>query len=95
MDKLISSSMARINFPEIINRVVYTKSRIIIKRHGKALVAVVSIDDLKKLEDWEDERDSRLLADAVESSKGTVPLSQVIEDYKQAHKVTLKARKHD
>lgn len=90
MNKSISSSSARVNFPEIINQVVYTKERIVIKRRGKAVVALVSIDDLKNLEDWEDQRDSRLLAEAVKASKGTISLSKVIEDYQQKHKINLK-----
>jgi prevent-host-death family protein len=90
MNKSISSSLARENFPEMINQVVYTKERIIIKRRGKAVVALVSIEDLKSLEDWEDQRDSCLLSEAVKASKGTFPLSKVIEDYQGKHKVTLK-----
>ncbi|MBC7545098.1 MAG: type II toxin-antitoxin system Phd/YefM family antitoxin [Candidatus Sericytochromatia bacterium] len=46
----ISAGDAREQFAEIINQVGYSKERIVVTRHGKDIVAVVPIEDLKRLE---------------------------------------------
>ena len=40
---------ARENFSELINQAAYGNERIILTRRGKALVAVVSLEDLQRL----------------------------------------------
>ncbi len=40
---------ARENFSELINKAAYGNERILLTRRGKALVAVVSLNDLDKL----------------------------------------------
>lgn len=89
MKKAISSSEAREQFPEILNQVTYAKDRFIIKKRGKAVAAVVAMEDLVALEAYEDERDSRLLEFAINASKGTIPFTQVIEQYQKKHTVSL------
>lgn len=44
---------ARENFSELINQAAYGNQRIILTRRGKALVAVVSLEDLARLKDLE------------------------------------------
>lgn len=44
---------ARENFSELINQAAYGNQRIILTRRGKALVAVVSLEDLTRLKDLE------------------------------------------
>jgi prevent-host-death family protein len=51
---VISASDARANFQEIINRVEYGGERILIQRHGKTAVAVIGLEDLKRLQALED-----------------------------------------
>ncbi|MFQ5594360.1 MAG: hypothetical protein ACE5HA_09445 [Anaerolineae bacterium] len=53
------------------------------------MMALVSIEDLRRLEDFEDARDSELLRRAKAASKGTVPLDQVIAEYEREHKLKL------
>ncbi|MEP0914571.1 type II toxin-antitoxin system Phd/YefM family antitoxin [Leptolyngbya sp. GB1-A1] len=43
----ISTVEARNQFADLINRVAYGKERVILTRRGKALVAVVPLDDLR------------------------------------------------
>jgi prevent-host-death family protein len=42
----LSTVEARSQFAELINRVAYGKERVILTRRGKALVAVVPLEDL-------------------------------------------------
>ena len=44
-------TQARAELAELINRVVYGGERVVVTRHGKPLVALVSADDLRRLEE--------------------------------------------
>ncbi|MFE9120251.1 type II toxin-antitoxin system Phd/YefM family antitoxin [Streptomyces sp. NPDC007172] len=46
----IPVTQARAELAELINRVVYGGERVVVTRHGKPLVALVSAADLEKLE---------------------------------------------
>ena len=52
---------ARQGFADTINRAAYGKERVVVRRRGKEIAAVVPIDDLRLLEELEDRID---LADA-------------------------------
>ena len=45
----ISVTQARAEFADLINRVVYGGERVVVTRHGKPLVALVSAADLERL----------------------------------------------
>lgn len=47
----IPVTQARAELADLINRVVYGGERVVVTRHGKPLVALVSADDLRRLED--------------------------------------------
>jgi prevent-host-death family protein len=47
----IPVTQARAELAELINRVVYGGERVVVTRHGKPLVALVSADDLRRLEE--------------------------------------------
>ncbi|WSV71726.1 type II toxin-antitoxin system Phd/YefM family antitoxin [Streptomyces sp. NBC_01012] len=49
----IPVTQARADLAELINRVVYGGERVVVTRHGKPLVALVSAADLQRLEDDE------------------------------------------
>jgi len=49
MARNISIEQAENKFSEIITRTAYSGDRFIIKRRGEPIAAIVSIDDLKKL----------------------------------------------
>jgi prevent-host-death family protein len=82
----ISTVEAREQFSEIVNRAAYSKERVILTRRGKALAAIVPIEDVKLIEEMEDRRDLKkaraALAEARE--KGSVPLDKVIADLELA-----------
>ncbi|MEU5391389.1 type II toxin-antitoxin system Phd/YefM family antitoxin [Streptomyces tibetensis] len=56
----IPVTQARAELADLINRVVYAGERVVVTRHGKPLVALVSADDLRRLEEGQE------LAEAVE-----------------------------
>ncbi|MEU0909841.1 type II toxin-antitoxin system Phd/YefM family antitoxin [Streptomyces althioticus] len=49
----IPVTQARAELADLINRVVYGGERVVVTRHGKPLVALVSADDLRRLEEAE------------------------------------------
>ena len=82
VDEAISMSAAdaRENLAEVINRVAFGDERIVLTRHGKALVAMVPLDDLEALDRFQDYLDAQLADEAWEEyqREGGVPI-EVIE----------------
>jgi prevent-host-death family protein len=78
----IDASMARDSMSDTINRVSYGKERIVIRRHGKELAALVPIEDLRFLEELEDRLDLEdaraALAEA--EKEGTIPWEKIKKD---------------
>ena len=72
-------SDARNNLPELLNRVGFGQERILIERHGKPIAAIVSLEDLKRLEALEDAVDSAELRKAVAENSGFVALESIID----------------
>lgn len=50
MSKTISVAEAKRRFSELMSRVVYAGERFVIERKGKPMIAVVGVEDLKRLE---------------------------------------------
>ncbi len=63
----VSTSEARKDFAEIINKVAYGKEPVIIGRRGKELAAVIPMRDLRLLERLIEEEEDRL--DVAEASR--------------------------
>jgi len=80
---VVSAAEARTLFGELMARVSYGGERIIVKRRGKPLVAMISIEDLRRLEAMEDARDAELLKLAKETSEGYVPFQAVLDQYEE------------
>lgn len=55
----LSISEARETFAEIVNRVAYQGERVVLHRHGKAVAALVSAADLKRLAELDNARPVR------------------------------------
>ncbi|MFF3765457.1 type II toxin-antitoxin system Phd/YefM family antitoxin [Streptomyces sp. NPDC001922] len=58
----IPVTQARAELAELINRVVYGGERVVVTRHGKPLVALVSAADLQQLEEAESAPDDRVIS---------------------------------
>ena len=70
----ITTVKARNDFSTLINRAAFGKERIVLTRRGKEIVAVIPIEDMKRLEEIEERLD---VAEAVKAlkeakKKGTV-----------------------
>ncbi|CAM5712825.1 putative Antitoxin RelB [Streptomyces afghaniensis 772] len=50
----IPVTQARAELADLINRVVYGGERVVVTRHGKPLVALVSADDLRRLDETQE-----------------------------------------
>ncbi|NEY35482.1 type II toxin-antitoxin system prevent-host-death family antitoxin [Streptomyces sp. PRKS01-65] len=55
----IPVTQARAELADLINRVVYGGERVVVTRHGKPLVALVSADDLERLEELRESERTR------------------------------------
>jgi prevent-host-death family protein len=78
----LPSSKAREGFADTINRVAFGKERVVLLRRGKEMAAVVSMDDLRLLEDWEDRIDlaEARAALAETKKKGAKPLDTILKE---------------
>jgi prevent-host-death family protein len=72
----MTTTEARKDFSDALNRVAYKGERIEIRRRGKTVAAIVPFDDLKLIEELEDKI---LLADMKKSEKdrGGITLAQL------------------
>ena len=83
MTVAVNASEARTLFGELMARVSYGGERIIVKRRGKPLVALISVEELRRLEALEDARDAELLRLAKETNEGYVPFQAVLDQYEE------------
>lgn len=69
----VEATELRRSLSEKLNQVAYAKERVIITRHGKAVAALVPIEDAQLLEELEDRID---LEEA--EAQGTIPFDQAV-----------------
>ncbi len=75
MPRSYSTSTARVQFADIVNRAEYAGERTIVHRRKKPVAAVVPIEDLELIEQYEDELDRRLIRKA--RKERSIPWEQV------------------
>jgi prevent-host-death family protein len=75
----LSTSQLREELSEALNRVAYRGERIVLRRHGKDVAALVPMDDLARLEEMEDRADNAAADAALKEIErtGTVAWQQV------------------
>lgn len=75
----LSTSQLREELSEALNRVAYKGERIVLRRHGKDVAALVPMDDLARLEEMEDRADNAAADAALKEIErtGTVAWEQV------------------
>jgi prevent-host-death family protein len=78
--QVISTTEARADFSEIVNRVAYTGERIVLERRGKHVGALVSVEDLELLEKIEDKMDLREARKRLAHPEGRVRWQKVKTD---------------
>ena len=57
MDGMVSAVQVRKRLAEVIDRAAFGKERVILARRGKAVAAIVSLEDLELLDALEDKMD--------------------------------------
>ncbi|MCS6844739.1 MAG: type II toxin-antitoxin system prevent-host-death family antitoxin [Caldilineales bacterium] len=57
--KIVSVKEARAQFSELMAKVAHGAERVIVQRRGRPWVALISVEDLRKLETMEDEVEAR------------------------------------
>lgn len=73
---LISVSDAKVSFSKFVNRVAYGKERLVITSRGQPKAALVSMEDLERLEGLEDAQAAREGLTAYRAGE-TVPWGEV------------------
>ena len=70
---------ARRSLADLINKVAYGKERILLGRRGRAVVAIIPVEDFRMLEAMEDRIDLEIARKALAADRGkrTIPLSEV------------------
>ncbi|WP_217242039.1 type II toxin-antitoxin system Phd/YefM family antitoxin [Streptomyces sp. AC555_RSS877] len=58
----IPVTQARAELADLINRVVYGGERVVVTRHGKPLVALVSAADLERLEELQEPAEEHVVS---------------------------------
>jgi len=58
----IPVTQARAELADLINRVVYGGERVVVTRHGKPLVALVSAADLARLEELQEPAEDQVIS---------------------------------
>jgi prevent-host-death family protein len=58
----IPVTQARAELADLINRVVYGGERVVVTRHGKPLVALVSAADLERLEQLQEPAEEQVIS---------------------------------
>ena len=78
---------AKNRFSDVLRRAEYGGERVVVERHGKPVAAIVSTDDLRRLEATDDAADLRDAHAALAEAKaaGTVPLEMVLRKYGLNH----------
>ncbi len=79
MAKKLSTSKARQEFADIVNRAAYGGERVVLHRHKKPVAAVIPIEDLELIERMEDEIDIVAARKALKE-KGRIHLSKLKAD---------------
>src|SRR5215510_2823150 len=78
---------AKNRFSDVLRRAEYGGERVIVERHGKPVAAIVSTDDLRRLETADNAADLRdaQVALSEATQEGTVPLETVLRKYGLDH----------
>jgi prevent-host-death family protein len=71
----LEMTQARNHFSETVNQVAFGKERVLVTRHGKALVALVPVEDLELIEAMEDRIDVEKTRAALEEVKAPGAIS--------------------
>jgi PHD/YefM family antitoxin component YafN of YafNO toxin-antitoxin module len=79
----LTANQLRDNVDNALNRVVVDGERLVLRRNGRKVAAIIPIEDLKVLEAWEDRRDAeeaeKALKEFQESGQEAIPYEKIRE----------------
>ncbi len=73
----MTAAEARKNFADIINRVAYGNETVVLTRRGEEVAAIVSIDEMKLLQQIEDRMDIAEARKALEEPGENIPAEKL------------------
>ena len=80
MTEKMTTTKARSNFADLVNRATYGKERVLINRHGRPVAAIVPLEDVELLERIEDKIDIALARKVMAESEGTIPWEEAAKE---------------
>ena len=85
---------AKNRFSDLLRRAEHGRERVVVHRHGKPVAAIVSTDDLRRLEALEDAEDVADAAAALKEAraKGTTALDVVLRRHGLEHLLSAAPR---
>lgn len=72
---------ARDHLGEIVSKAEHAHERTVLTRHGKAVAAVISLEDLRELEAAEDEADLAAARESLSSAQPRIPHAEVLAEF--------------
>lgn len=92
----IASSEARAQWSNLINRVARRQTRVIVEKSGIPVAAIVSADDLERLQDLDRRRAERFrILDEIGDAFKDVPDQELVGEISRALTEVRAARQHD
>ena len=76
----VGLKQAKAGLSELVNRAAYGRERILITSRGKAKAALISVDDLCRLEKMELQAESDLLRRAIREETEFVPVEDLVHE---------------
>ncbi len=82
MTTTLTTVEAREKFAELINRVTLQHERVVLTRRGKAIAAVIPLEDLQFIQDLQDKQDLDEASNALKEAReqGTYTLEQLQDE---------------
>ena len=89
MSKSVSVAEAKNNFSDLLNRVIYRRERIIVSKHGKPVGALISTQDLERLEELEKQQALARVKEIKKRTKKYYTLEETRRAYEKKSGVNL------
>jgi len=89
-DRTASATEARSRLSRLISRAEFSGDRTVLTRHGEPVAALVSLDDLKALQLYEDAVDVKRARESIEDAHekgGTKSLEEFCEELERTREV--------
>jgi prevent-host-death family protein len=71
----MTTAEARKNLADVLNRVAYTRERVVVTRHGREIAAIVSMEDLTLIERLKGLLDQKEVSDALDELESGASVS--------------------